>query len=128
MTGLSRRDVLVLTGAAAASLAVVAVGSPALAAPAALPARLRWTGSDTQNGWPVVGGSAVTAVTVEGSDARLSPVAGAVITLLVHVWRRFHFEVEAPVAGGVSSHGSDRAVAAPLESNYLSGTAFAVRP
>jgi hypothetical protein len=123
MTGLSRREVLVLTGAVAgASLAAVAVGSPALAAPPS------WHGSETQNGWPVVSGAAVTTATVEGSDARLSLIPGAVTTLLVHVLRRFHYEVETLVAGGVSGHTSSRAVTAPLESNYLSGTAFAVQP
>jgi hypothetical protein len=131
MIGLSRRKVLALTGAAAgASLTAAAVGSPALAAPPVLdtPRGSHWKGSETQNGWTVVGGAAVTAVIVEGSDARLSLVPGAVTTLLVHVLRRFHYEVETLVAGGVSGHRADRAVAAPLESNYLSGTAFAVRP
>src|SRR4051812_36214159 len=92
----------------------------------ATPSRRR--GSDTQNGWPVVGGAAVTAVGVEGGDARLSLIPGAVTTLLLHVLRRLHYEVETLVGGDVSGHGSHRAVAAPLESNYLSGTAFAVRP
>ncbi|MEV0004576.1 hypothetical protein AB0H28_20160 [Micromonospora sp. NPDC050980] len=65
---------------------------------------------------------------IEGSDARVTLATGAAATVLLHVVRRFHYEVDALGRGDLSGHRTNRAVAAHFESNYLSGTAVAIRP
>lgn len=49
-------------------------------------------------------------------------------TVLVHVARRFHYEIGDLTTGDICSYITNRVVVAPFESNYLSGTAIAIRP
>ncbi|MFK0050253.1 hypothetical protein ACIQU4_40370 [Streptomyces sp. NPDC090741] len=66
---------------------------------------------------------------VEGTGGvHFSAVAGDVATVLTHVVRRFHYEIDALRDGEVTGHTSHREVTAPYESNHLSGTAIAIRP
>lgn len=126
MDGLSRRNLLVMAGAVAgASLVAVSGGTPALAQ---APAASHWNGANSQNGWPVLNAAHVESVVVEGSDVKVGLLPGAVSALLLHVLRRYHYEVETLAGGDVASYTTDRTVGAPLESNYLSGTAVAIRP
>src|SRR5512144_2477150 len=49
-------------------------------------------------------------------------------TMLLHVARRFHYKVDTPRGGDVTGHRTEtRTVPQPYESNYLSGTAVAIR-
>ncbi|QUQ63079.1 hypothetical protein [Kutzneria sp. CA-103260] len=112
-----------------AGMAVVAVaGTIGLNdAGAAAAADGRWTGALTQNGWPVLD-QAPKTVRVQGSAATMTVVAGDVAVILEHVARRFHYEIESLAAGQIAGYRTDRAVATPTASNYLSGTAIAIRP
>ena len=126
---LSRRQVLVgismLSGGLGAGFVQPASAS---AAPGqtGLAAR-RWAGRTTQNGWPVIGGAQVTSRVVEGSDVRMALRSGDVETVLLHVVRRFHYEIDTLKSGDIHGYTTDRTLVAPFESNYLSGTAIAIR-
>lgn len=83
-----------------------------------------WSSDKSQNGWPVVG--EVPAGVVEGSSLLVGVLPGDVATVLLHCARRFCYEL-----GGVdviAGHTTAREVRTPYESNYLSGTAIAIRP
>lgn len=129
----SRRRLLAAVGAAAGVTTGLVTAEPARAAaafstPATAATGAPWHRTVTQNGWPVVDGDAVTRVKIEGSDAAVSVLPGDVATVLEHVARRYHYEVETLGRGDVRGHVTDRDVDAPQESNYLSGTALAIRP
>ncbi|UIX31074.1 hypothetical protein [Streptomyces sp. GQFP] len=49
-------------------------------------------------------------------------------TVLLYVARRFSYEIDMLRPGDVQSHTIDRHIGARFESNYLSGTALAIRP
>ncbi|WP_406165195.1 hypothetical protein OIE52_00910 [Streptomyces canus] len=82
------------------------------------------------NGWPIAP-DAVSTHQVEGSTASVALRDGAVATVLLHVARRWHYEI-APLdtgqGGGISGHTAHRTIAADYESNYLSGTALCLHP
>jgi len=108
-----------LLGAAAGAGALTLV--PATAARAA----------DTSgNGWRIDAG-AIATYRVEGSAASVDLRAGAVAAVLLHVARRWHYEI-APLdtgeGGGVTGYTRPGAVKAAYESNYHSGTAIALHP
>ncbi|MCI4064195.1 hypothetical protein MRQ36_16950 [Micromonospora sp. R77] len=125
--GWHRRHVL-LAGVAGAG-AVALAGSPAAAAsPTATSAGQPWTRATSQNGWPVIGSTATRTYHVEGSNASVALLTGEVATVLLHVVRRFHYEISAVTVGAVSGHHTNRRISAPYESNYLSGTAVAIWP
>ncbi|MFI9721739.1 hypothetical protein ACIHFE_19110 [Streptomyces sp. NPDC052396] len=65
---------------------------------------------------------------IEGSNVPVTLRSGDVAAVLLYVARRFHYEIGALEKGGVTGHTTHRKVAAPYESNYLSGTAIAIRP
>ncbi|MFH8259370.1 hypothetical protein [Streptomyces roseolus] len=66
---------------------------------------------------------------VEGSSVAFAVRGGAPATVLAHVVRRFVYEIDSTLrSGDVTGHTSGRDVAAAFESNYLSGTAIAIRP
>jgi hypothetical protein len=95
---------------------------------AAEPSTSRWNGAVSANGWPVIGPAEVGPSRVEGSAASVAVLAGDVAAVLVHVLRRFHYEVRALGSGAVLGHTVDRSVRSAAESNHLSGTAVAIRP
>ena len=98
------------------------------AAPAAIPAAgptrapstLLWT-ARTSHGWPLVSSDAVRHLQVEGSDARISLFPGAASVVLLHVARRYHYEVEPLGQDDVIGYRGDRSVRTQYESNLLSG-------
>jgi len=131
---LSRRSLLAVVGAAAVGTAAsAALPTAASAAPRPAPGRSRWTESRSQNEWPLIAAAAAGAFRVEGSDATAmlltdaGEASDAAITLL-HVARRFHYEVAALDQGDVHGYTTDRTVIAGFESNHLSGTAIALKP
>lgn len=126
---LSRRGVLAasLLGGAAATGTFVAF-APGVLEVTARAASGEWTSTTTQNGWQVVPSASVQQLKVQGSDARVALLPGASATVLLHVLRRFHYEVEALQPAEVIGHRSDRRVGKPFESNHLSGTAVTVHP
>lgn len=89
-----------------------------------------WKGDVSANGWTIDPGE-ISAHPVEGSRALAALRDGDAAAVLLHVVRRWHYEI-APVdtaeGGGVTAHTTDRTVDADFESNHLSGTAVAVRP
>ncbi|TWP52900.1 hypothetical protein FKR81_07240 [Lentzea tibetensis] len=112
--GLGRRRFLAVTGGLAAA-ATVGFGVPAVAEAQA---------AKSANGWSV-DPKAVAPHVVEGSAASVALRSGEVATVLLHVARRFHYEVAALEAGHLSAA---KTTDAPHQTNYLSGTAFAIQP
>ncbi|MFE0800423.1 hypothetical protein [Streptomyces sp. NPDC058812] len=127
---LTRRSVLA-AGAGTVAAAWIGQTTPAAAAPDASSGKQdAWTGERSENGWSIDAG-AVSRHQVEGSSAAVVLRDGPVAAVLLHVARRWHYEI-APLdtgeGGGVSGHKTRRAVAASYESNYLSGTALCLHP
>jgi len=136
-TGLSRRRLLAVVGAAAGTAASAALPSAASAAPSPAPgpgsAATRWTALHSQNQWPVIDPASAGAFRVEGSNATTTLLTSAgkpsdAATTLLHVARRFHYDVAPLAAGDIHGYTTDRAIAAGFESNRLSGTAIVLRP
>jgi hypothetical protein len=111
---LGRRQFFGVAGGLAAA-ASVGFAPGALAAPP--------TGSTSANGWPL-GHKDILRFAIEGAGAFVTLRSGDVATVLLHVARRFHYEVAPLPPGQLSQTGNS----APFESNYLSGTAFAIQP
>ncbi|MEU8998949.1 hypothetical protein AB0952_25745 [Streptomyces caniferus] len=85
-----------------------------------------WDGSTTENGWPVIGEA--TPHRIQGAGSLSVPLlAGDVATVLLHVIRRFHYEIAGLENGDVSGYTRHWRFAEDYESNYLSGTAIAIR-
>jgi hypothetical protein len=122
----SRRAVLVTGLGLAGALWVVGTGT----ADAATGADGTWTRSSTQNGWKVAAGADPTIETsrIEGSNVSVALQSGAAETFLLYVARRFHYEIHSLSTGDITGHTTSRKVGAAFESNYLSGTAVAIRP
>ncbi|MFD8262579.1 hypothetical protein ACFV19_27515 [Streptomyces griseoluteus] len=99
---------------------------PAVAAPERAPRQQTWQDARSANGWPVVG--RVRSHPIEGSGLTVDVLDGAPATVLLHVARRFHYEIDNLRPKDVTGHTTSRTVAQPYESNYLSGTAIAIRP
>ena len=115
-----------LLGAAAGAPVLGLV--PSTAANAAEPAK--WTRRTSANGWRI-DPAAVATFRIEGSRASVRLRAGAPAAVLLHLARRWHYEI-APLdtgeGGGIAAFTTDRTVGAGFESNYLSGTAIALHP
>ncbi|MGC9668436.1 hypothetical protein ACNTMW_18000 [Planosporangium sp. 12N6] len=119
---ISRRSFL--GTAAGAGALILTPGVPAFAADTG-----KWTKDRSANGWTIEPG-AVSMYRIEGSKASVALRQGLAATVLLHVARRWHYEI-APLGTGegtVAGHTNDRTVRADFESNYLSGTAIALYP
>ncbi|MEU4743494.1 hypothetical protein AB0G02_23940 [Actinosynnema sp. NPDC023658] len=86
-------------------------------------------GAPTANGWPVLGAGsgALASYVVEGTNVAVTLLSGETATVLLHVIRRFHYEVGALEPGQVVGH-TEQPGPTPPESNHRSGTAVAIRP
>lgn len=125
---ISRRGLL-RVAAGTGALAVVSSTS-ITAASAAAPAAGQWSGEVSANGWRI-DPSSVTVHHVQGSAASLGLRRGDAGAVLLHVARRWHYEIGAldtGEGGGVTGHTARRTVGADFESNHLSGTAVALHP
>ena len=118
----TRRHV-VLGGLGAGGLVIAAGTGPAAAAP---PTPGRWTAGRSANGWAIDGRLAILPVEGTGLTVRLRP--GPTSVVLLHVARRFHYELDSLRAGDLHGATTDRDVRTPEQSNLLSGTALAIRP
>ncbi|GAA0560660.1 hypothetical protein GCM10010172_49760 [Paractinoplanes ferrugineus] len=111
-----------LFGAAAAAATGAAVLGPVTTADAA--------GRTTFNGWRI-DPATVAEHRIEGSTATVTVRTGAVAAVLLHVARRWHYEI-APLdtgeGGGVAAFTHETIVGANFETAYLSGTAIALHP
>lgn len=124
---LSRRRLLQTVEIAGAAVAVTfQTGAAAQAAPPAGGAMPTWRGFTLLNGWPVLEQTAWHSI--EGSGQRVKLVDGAAAILLTHVARRFHHEIDQLRDGDIQGHRESFILAEPYESNYLSGSAIAIRP
>jgi hypothetical protein len=136
--GPSRRRILTSLGVAAAGAAITVAGpagpaqakqpKPPAETDPSVPEARTWNRATTQNGWPVVGSDTYKNFRVEGTAAVIALRPGPAATVLTHVVRRFHYEISALKSGDVFGYTTDHSVAAPYESNYLSGTAVAILP
>jgi hypothetical protein len=119
MTSIDRRRFLTLGGATLAGTALF-TATPALAQ--AEPA------GTSVNGWPVLGAGQAQEFRIEGSGLTvwLAPAAAPV---LLHIARRFLYEIEYDVQPGeITGHTTGQHVGAPYESTYLSGSGITIRP
>ncbi|MFI6623590.1 hypothetical protein [Streptomyces sp. NPDC050528] len=93
-----------------------------------------FTGRPSKNGWEMervadAGGTVWTRPVVGTPLAGVRVRLGDVETVLVHVVRRFHYEVDALRAGDVAGWSAPSKVRKGLaESNLASGTAVRIRP
>lgn len=124
---LSRRRLLQTAGITGAAVAVTFhTGAAAQAAPPADGGVPTWRDSTSLNGWPVL--EQTEWHSIEGSGQRVKLVDGAAAILLTHVARRFHYEIDQLRDGDIQGHRESFILAEPYESNYLSGSAIAIRP
>ncbi|MFJ9825525.1 hypothetical protein ACIRSU_14310 [Streptomyces sp. NPDC101160] len=122
LTGLSRRRFIGATSGVAVAATLVEFGG---AAPALADSRT-WQPATSSNGWSVLDHAGSHAI--EGSGEHVSLADGDAATVLLHVARRFHYEIDTLRPGDVHGWTADRTVTEPYESNYLSGSALAIRP
>ncbi|MCF2126932.1 hypothetical protein L1I79_10865 [Strepomyces sp. STD 3.1] len=115
-----------VAGAAALTSLLPAAAAAAAETAGAAGAAGSWAGERSSNGWPLL--EAPESFGVEGSDQEVRLAGGDAAVVLLHVARRFHYEIGELRAGEIHGWTSGRRVAREYESNYLSGTAIAVRP
>ncbi|MEU4261868.1 hypothetical protein [Streptomyces sp. NPDC025273] len=128
MNDLSRRRVLGAAGslAGATALGLLDIAPAAAADPTRTDrAATTWRGSRSANGWKILDEAA--SHTIEGSGRSVRLAGGDSALLLLHVARRFHYEIDQLREEDVTGHTTSRRVRQPHESNYLSGTAIAIR-
>lgn len=122
---LTRRQALLLGTGLAAGAVLYDTGTAAAAVPVNGPTA--WTGTTSSNHWPVI--DRATRFRVEGAAGVEVPLLhGDVATVLLYIARRFAYEVDMLRPGDLTGHTTRRGIGAAFESNYLSGTAIAVRP
>jgi hypothetical protein len=123
----TRRTVLAGGAALAVAWGLRAPRARAADAPTPTPGELqRWSQASSANGWPVLTG--FQSVDVQGAAVTVPLAAGAAAAVLVHLARRFHYEIDSLRPGDVVGGTSDRNVRVAAQSNYLSGTAIGIRP
>lgn len=109
--------------------AIAVSGAMIFPAPAAIAKpeeRNYWRPAHSENGWPIVDNAKL--FRVEGSNQSVHLVDEDCATLLLYVARRFNYEIGTLRDGEITGHTASRAVSQSYESNYLSGTAIAIRP
>ncbi|WLW53912.1 M15 family metallopeptidase [Streptomyces sp. YU58] len=128
-----------LRSAVTTAVAVGAVSGTAVTASASGGATSGSAASDTAagsgavsaNGWPIAAapddGGSVWTRPVPGTGFGVAVAIGDVETILVHVVRRFHYEVEALRDGDVIGYRAP-ATTKGYETNHASGTAVDIRP
>jgi hypothetical protein len=100
--------------------------TPAAAADAENASGGTWAGSRSANGWAIL--TEATSYDIEGSGRSVRLAGGDTATILLHVARRFHYEIDQLRPDDVHGHRTSFRVREPYESNYLSGTAIEIRP
>jgi hypothetical protein len=133
MSGISRRVVVKGAGVLAVAAAAGSYASPAAVAAPAAPPGARKKAPTSANGWPLERQanhvSTVWTRPVSGTGLEVDIRIGDVEAILLHVVRRYHYEVEqlprVDLAGWQRIDGLKKD--AP-ESNLASGTAVRIRP
>jgi hypothetical protein len=86
----------------------------------------------TANGWPVVAARDIDGMVlsrpVPGTDVTTAIHIGDVEAVLVHVIRRFHYEITALAAGDAKGFSPLARSQVDYETNHASGTAVAILP
>ncbi|MEU1270237.1 hypothetical protein [Streptomyces sp. NPDC005799] len=128
LTGLSRRRFIGATSSAAAAAMLINVGDAgtAVAATGQSPEPHAWKGRKSRNGWPVL--AQAPSHRIEGSGQEVRLAGGDASVILLHVARRFHYEIDSLRAGDVHGWTAHADGTEPYESNYASGSALAIRP
>lgn len=127
MSELTRRHVLGTTVGLTGALALGALGgTPAVAAEGGAASPTAWKGDRSANGWEIL--DKAPSHGIEGSGRTVRLREGDAATLLLHVARRFHYEIDQLRAGDVRGHRDGAKVREAFESNYLSGTPIEIRP
>ncbi|WP_030897583.1 hypothetical protein [Streptomyces sp. NRRL F-5126] len=124
--GLSRRRFIGAGTTAVAAATLLDIGTAGGARAATVADAGTWKGATSANNWPVLDGA--TSFVVEGSGEKVSLAEGDAATVLLHVARRYNYEIDTLRTGDVHGWRADRKVAEAYESNYLSGSALAIRP
>ncbi|RKT52850.1 hypothetical protein [Saccharothrix australiensis] len=120
---LGRRRFLSITGG------LVAAASVGLAAPGAASAAPGGHPTAPVAGRPVQARpDRVATYQIEGSDASVALPAGPAAAVLLHVARRFHYEIGTLRAGDVTGYATGPSAGDPFEAVYRAGTALAIRP
>lgn len=120
---LARRTVI--GGGVAVGATVVMLGPVERVAAAGPHPTYPWTRRLSANGWPVL--SSFDELRVEGTDRTVALCEGASSVVLLHVVRRYHYEIDQLRTGDLDGGTTDRRIASPAQSNFLSGTAVEVR-
>ncbi|MER5433736.1 hypothetical protein [Streptomyces sp. NPDC002588] len=130
MNELTRRHLLGATTALTGAAGLGMLGAtPAAAVPANAPGgAAAWRGSRSANGWRVLTSAEAQSHVIEGSGRPVRLAGGAPAIILLHVARRFHYEIDQLRPGDVLGHRASHRVREAFESNYLSGTALEIRP
>ncbi|WP_431947213.1 hypothetical protein [Micromonospora marina] len=121
----TRRNLL--SAAASAGVLALTAGNPASAATSN---NGTWAPDVSANGWRIQP-AAIATFRIEGSTASVALRRGDAAEVLLHVARRWHYEIAAldtEEGGGVAGHRTSRTVRADFESNQLSGTAVVLHP
>ncbi|MFJ3596108.1 MULTISPECIES: hypothetical protein [unclassified Streptomyces] len=111
------------TGGSGSAMATPTAGRAVTTASSAA----RWRGTHSANGWPVVERAPEHGIEGAGGT-RVSCLGGDVATVLLHLVRRYHYEVRAIGPRDVAGHTGERMIGPPYESNHLSGTAVTLFP
>ncbi|MCX5387658.1 hypothetical protein [Streptomyces sp. NBC_00083] len=122
-SSLTRRQALSLGVGASAVIALTTSGTSQAASGTR---EALWNEPRSANGWPVL--NHATTQQVEGTNVAVALAEGDAAIILRYVARRFAYEVDMLRTGDLHGHTTDRKVGAAFESNYLSGTAIAIRP
>lgn len=121
---MSRRRFLAVVAAGAGAVAVGTLEPTAEARAATTGGS--WSGRESANGWPVL--ARADRHPIEGSGEQVALAGGAAAVILTYVARRFHYEIDQLRPGDVQGHRAGAPVTQVYESNYLSGSALAIRP
>lgn len=122
---ISRRRFLGAT-AAVTLVATLLPDGAAQAAPVPAGKTTRWRGRHSANGWPILGQA--DRYPLEGSGLHVELADGDAAVILAQIARRFHYEIDQLRDGDVHGFVQSRNVEQAYESNYLSGSALAIRP
>ncbi|MEU3711999.1 hypothetical protein [Streptomyces catenulae] len=127
-TGLSRRRFIGATSSAAATATLINLGGvgTAVATTGKGAEPHAWKGKQSRNGWPVL--AQAPSHRIEGSSQKVRLAEGDASVILLHVARRFHYEIDSLRAGDVHGWTAHANVTEPYESNYASGSALVIRP
>ncbi|MFF5051309.1 hypothetical protein ACFY2P_32015, partial [[Kitasatospora] papulosa] len=89
---IDRRGVLLAGAAIGATTALAGLPGTAYAAAAGAPTGRRRPGAKSANGWPVLDEAEL--LPIEGSGRSVRLAGGDAAVILLHVARRFHYEID----------------------------------